>query len=307
MSGTAHRQGTLAMLLVVAIWGGFLPVGKSALTAIDPYWLTALRFGTAALAFLALLALREGRAAFATDGATGRIALIGACGFAGFGVSLFEGLRLTRPEIGAMILATAPIQVALVQWFRSGRRPDDFTLAMIACAICGEALVVTAGDPRRLWGGDALGNALVLLASMFWTVYTLGGTAFPRWSPVRYTALSCGFGSLAILAVLGAATLAGRSHAPALAGLGAIWPELVYIVFGVSVLGILLWNVGAARLGPVNAGLFANFAPVITYLIALAQGRRPDAPELAGAVIVLAALVANNRHQLAKVRALGAG
>ena len=49
------------MLLVIGIWGGFLPVGKSALQAIDPYWLSFLRFGTAALVFLGLLAWREWR------------------------------------------------------------------------------------------------------------------------------------------------------------------------------------------------------------------------------------------------------
>jgi hypothetical protein len=42
---------------------------------------------------------------------------------------VFEGLKLTRPEIGAMILALGPIQVALFQWWRTHRRPDNFTLA----------------------------------------------------------------------------------------------------------------------------------------------------------------------------------
>jgi drug/metabolite transporter (DMT)-like permease len=303
----AHRQGTIYMLLVIGIWGGFLPVGKSALQAIDPYWLSFLRFGTAALVFLGLLAWREGRQRITAEGRIGLIALVGACGFAGFGISLFEGLRLTRPEIAAMILATGPIQMALVQWWRSGRRPDDFTLAMIALAVIGEGLVVTAGNPARLIGGDALGNGLVLLASLFWTAYTLGGQAFPGWTPVRYTALSCALGSIALLAALAVATAAGRSSPPAAAQLATVWPELLFIVFCVSVFGILFWNMGVAKLGPINAGLFANFAPVITYLIALAQGRRPDAPELAGALIVLVALVANNRHQGAKARRVGAG
>ena len=54
-------------------------------------------------------------------------------------------------------------------------------------------------------------------------------------------------------------------------------------------------------LGLLNAGLFANFAPVITYLIAIAQGQVPGAVELMGAAIVLIALIANNRHQRSKV------
>ncbi len=296
-----HRRGTLYMVLVVVIWGGFLPAGKSALEMVDPYWLTAMRFGTAALVFLGLLLVQEGRTALRGDGQLRKIALFGACGFAGFGLSVFEGLKLTRPEIGAMILALGPIQVALFQWWRTHRRPDNFTLAAIALALTGELFVITSGDFARLTGGDALGNGLVFLASLFWTAYTLGGQQFPGWSPVRYTALSCSLGWLAIVAALGIATLAGHSQPPRMEQLIAVWPQLSFIIFCVSIFGMLFWNMGVAKLGPLNAGLFANFAPVITYLIAIGQGRRPEAIELAGAAIVLVALIANNRHQSGKV------
>ena len=301
-----HHRGTLYMLLVVAIWGGFLPAGKSALEMVDPYWLTAMRFGTAALVFIGLLWLQEGRVTLRSEGHLWKIALFGACGFAGFGLCVFEGLKLTRPEISAMILALTPIQVALFQWWRTRRRPDNFTLAAIALALTGELLVITAGDVTRLVGGDALGNGLVFLASLFWTAYALGGQQFPGWSPVRYTALSCSLGCFAILAALGIASLAGHSQPPRMDQLIAVWPQLSFIILCVSIFGMLFWNMGVAKLGPLNAGLFANFAPVITYLIALAQGRRPATIELAGAAIVLIALIANNRHQSGKVGRVGA-
>ena len=289
------------MLLVIAIWGGFLPVGKSALEMVDPYWLTAMRFGAAACAFIGLLLVQEGPRALRTDGHLPRIALFGALGFAGFGISLFEGLRLTRPEISAMILALGPIQVALFQWWRTRRRPDRFTLGAIALALVGELFVVTAGDITRLAGGDALGNGLILLASLLWTAYTLGGQQFPGWSPVRYSALSCSLGWFAILALLAIATLAGHSRPPQAQQLLAVWPQLAFIILCVSVFGILFWNMGVAKLGPLSAGLFGNFAPVITYLIALAQDRRPANLELMGAAIVLVALIANNLHQRSKI------
>ncbi|MFH1871925.1 MAG: DMT family transporter [Pseudomonadota bacterium] len=296
-----HRRGTLYMLLVIAIWGGFLPVGKSALQMVDPYWLTAMRYGTAALIFIGLLWVREGRAALATEGQFWKIVLFGSVGFAGFGVCLFEGLKLTRPEISGMILALGPIQVALFQWWRSHRRPDNFTLAAIALALVGELFVITSGELARLTGGDARGNGLVFLASLFWTAYTLGGQQFPGWSPVRYTALSCALGWFAIMAAVAIATLAGHSQPPRTEQLLAVWPQLAFIILCVSVFGILFWNMGVAKLGPLNAGLFANFTPVITYLIAIAQGRIPGTLELMGAAIVLIALIANNRHQRSKV------
>jgi drug/metabolite transporter (DMT)-like permease len=300
-----HRRGMLYMLLVIAIWGAFLPVGKSALQVVDPYWLTAMRFGTAALVFIGLLWVREGRAALSTDGQFRKILLFGSLGFAGFGVCLFEGLKLTRPEISGMILALGPIQVALFQWWRTHHRPDNFTLAAIALALVGELFVITSGDLARLSGGDALGNGLVFLASLFWTAYTLGGQQFPGWSPVRYTALSCSLGCFAIAVAVAIATLAGHSQPPRTDQLVAVWPQLAFIVFCVSVFGILFWNMGVAKLGPLNAGLFANFTPVITYLIAIGQGRRPATVELLGAAIVLIALIANNRHQRSKVGRMG--
>lgn len=296
-----HRRGSLYMLIVIVIWGGLPPAGKSALQMVDPYWISAMRFGSAAGVFLVLLWLREGRGALNTDGQLKKIALFGALGFAGFGITLFEGLRLTRPEIAAMILALGPIQVALFQWWRTRLRPDNFTLGAIALALLGEAFVLTAGDISRLSGGDALGNGLVFLASLFWTGYTLGGQQFPGWSPVRYTALSCSLGWLAIVAALGIATLAGHSSPPRTEQLIAVWPQLAYIILCVSVLAILFWNMAVAKIGPLNAGLFANFAPVITYLIAIVQGRLPASLELMGASIVLVALIANNRHQSGKV------
>ena len=295
----------LYMLLVIAIWGAFLPVGKSALQVVDPYWLTAMRFGTAALVFIGLLWVREGRAALSTDGQFRKILLFGSLGFAGFGVCLFEGLKLTRPEISGMILALGPIQVALFQWWRTHHRPDNFTLAAIALALVGELFVITSGDLARLSGGDALGNGLVFLASLFWTAYTLGGQQFPGWSPVRYTTLSCSLGCFAIAVAVAIATLAGHSQPPRTDQLVAVWPQLAFIVFCVSVFGILFWNMGVAKLGPLNAGLFANFTPVITYLIAIGQGRRPATVELLGAAIVLIALIANNRHQRSKVGRMG--
>jgi drug/metabolite transporter (DMT)-like permease len=301
-----HRRGTLYMLLVIAIWGGFLPVGKSALQAVDPYWLTAMRFAAASLVFLGLLWVREGAAALRTEGHLWKIALFGSLGFAGFGVCLFEGLKLTRPEISGMILALGPIQVALFQWWRSHRRPDNFTLAAIALALVGELFVITSGELARLTGGDARGNGLVFLASLFWTAYTLGGQQFPGWSPVRYSALSCSLGLFGIAAALIVATLAGHSHPPTTAKMIEVWPQLSFIVFCVSVFGILFWNMGVAKLGPLSAGLFANFTPVITYLIAIAQGRIPGTLELMGAAIVLIALIANNRHQRSKVGQIAA-
>jgi drug/metabolite transporter (DMT)-like permease len=271
----AHRQGTFYMLLVIAIWGGFLPVGKSALQAVDPYWLTALRFGTAALVFLGLLAWREGATSSAPKATRGRSLFFGACGFAGFGICLFEGLKLTRPEISAMILATRPdpgcaVPVVAQQAPAGQLHPGDDRPGGGRRTAGGHL-----GQLARLVGGDALGNGLVFLASLFWTAYTLGGQQFPGWSPVRYTALSCSLGCLAIAAALLPPPLPATAGRPARRRWPRVWPQLAFIVFCVSCSASCSGTWAWPSSGPLSAGLFANFTPVITYLIAIAQGRRP--------------------------------
>ncbi len=288
-------QGTLLMCAVVLIWGAFLPVSKVALAVIDPYWLTLLRYGIAAVCFLAALALIEGRAALSPDGQAAKAWAYGSAGFAGFSLFVYEGLKLTRPEHGAMILALGPVNIVFWQWLRSRHRPPGPILACIAVAIAGLGLVVSQGEFARLYsGGSALGNGLIYVASWCWIAFTLGAQQFTGWSPLRYTALSAALGWLTILVIAALATGGGRSRPPEAEGLRELLWALLFIVFVVSFFAVLMWNMAVAKLGALNASLFANFAPVVTFLIAVWQGRTLLPVEIAGAALVIGALIANN-------------
>lgn len=288
-------RGTLLMCAVVLIWGAFLPVSKVALAVIDPYWLTALRYGVAALCFVAVLVATEGPGALDFEGQAVKAWLFGSAGFAAFSILVFEGLRLTRPEHGAMILALGPVNVVLWQWLRSRHRPPAATLGCIAVAVAGEALVVSQGEFARIYsGGSALGNGLVFLSSFCWVAFTLGAQQFPGWSPVRYTALSATLGWISIALATAVATASGHSRPPEMEGLREMLWVLLFVLFVVSFAAVLLWNMAVAKIGPLNASLFANFAPVVTFLITVWQGHRLLPVEIAGAALVIGALIANN-------------
>ena len=59
-------------------------------------------------------------------------------------------------------------------------------------------------------------------------------------------------------------------------------------------MAVLTWNAAIGLIGPQNAVLFGNLIPVTTFVIEIARGYRPNAVELAGAALTVAALVANN-------------
>jgi drug/metabolite transporter (DMT)-like permease len=290
-------KGTALMCLVVLIWGTFLPVSKLVLAVIDPYYLTALRYGVAALCFLAVLVHAEGIRAVVPSGRVRVVFLFGSAGFAGFSILTYEGLRLTRPETAAVILALTPVLVALHQWLATGRRPRAPTLVCIALAMAGEVLVVSHADPQRLFrDASALGNLLVLFAAVCWTAYTLGVQHLAGWSPLRYTALSASLGWISIALATGIATASGHSQPPPLAGMRELFWPIAYISIVVSFVAMLSWNTAVRHIGPLNASLFANFAPVITFLIVAWQGQPPHPAEVLGAVLVIVALVTNNLY-----------
>ena len=72
--------------------------------------------------------------------------------------------------------------------------------------------------------------------------------------------------------------------------------QIVYFSVGTVVLGVLGFNTAARRLGPLNTMLMLNLIPVGVFAIEAALGRSFAAIELAGAAVVIGALVANNLY-----------
>ena len=71
-------------------------------------------------------------------------------------------------------------------------------------------------------------------------------------------------------------------------------PAIVYIGVFPFYMAIFLFAIAVARLGAVNTLLLANATPVAVFAIEAMRGHPPLPVELAGAAIVIGALVANN-------------
>jgi drug/metabolite transporter (DMT)-like permease len=297
-------------LLVTAalIWGGMFPVAKAVLPKVDPFTITAIRYGVGALIFLAILAVLEGRAALRAEGRAWRLFTYGTVGFAGFNMLAYSGLAHSRPEHAAVIMALMPMITVLVSWVRSGQRPAVFTLLTVGIAFLGVFLVVTNGNPERaLQRGEVAGDLLLLCAAVCWVTYTLGAGDFPSWSALRYTTLSCALGTLSILAVTAGLAMHGDIQLPTLTVVAGFAWEFGYLVVLGAVVAVLSWNAGIRAVGAINGVLFINLVPVTAFLIGVAQGHDFGRDELLGALLVIGALVANNlysRRQLAAATCL---
>lgn len=299
---TNQFKGVVIMLVTVLIWGGMFPVAKGALQTLDAYWISSIRYGVAAPLFVAILCWREGAAALRYRGKFLQAAFYGIVGFSGFAILVFVGLSLTRPEHAAIIMALQTPIAAFVHWALKGNRPANFTLVCVTVAIFGVFLVITKGDlVHPFAGGTFFGDLLVFIGAMSWIVYTIGAVSFPGWSALRFTTLTCLPGTAGILLITAIATLGGHASAPAAATIVSIGWELAYLALLTVVLAVLFWNMAIGYLGALNAMLLGNLVPVVTFAIRILQGHRFETIELAGAGLVVAALIANNLYLRGRV------
>jgi drug/metabolite transporter (DMT)-like permease len=276
-------------------WGGQFAVSGSAFAHVDPVWLTTVRYAAASLIFLALLAVREGRDAFRWDPAMPRVAVLGAVGFGGFNLLAFLGLTRSTPEAASLIVSTMPLLTAFVLWARTGTRPRSTVWWSSGVALLGLALVLTDGHPAGLLrGGFGWGELMVLAGAATWVVYTTGAATVPRWSSLRFTALSAVSGSVAILGVALASTAAGWLRAPGLEDLAAVGWQLAYVVLLAAVLAVLCWNSAMRLLGAQDGVLFINVVPVTAFVIQAALGHRPHPAQILGVAVTLLALIGHN-------------
>ena len=87
-----YAMGALCCLSATISFGFMFPVMTSALTRIDPFTFTSLRYLIAGAASLILLRFKEGPGALRMRGEPVALAwLLGSIGFAGFGFFVFLG------------------------------------------------------------------------------------------------------------------------------------------------------------------------------------------------------------------------
>ena len=147
---TPSPAGFGLTLLAVLVWGAQLPIAKVAMVDIDGYTMTLVRYFVAAAGLATILAWREGWSRFAADGHGLRVIAAGVIGMAGSGLLVFVGLALTRAEVAVIIIALQPAMTAIAEWITRGARPARFTIACLALAFAGVAVVVKRTSPACL-------------------------------------------------------------------------------------------------------------------------------------------------------------
>src|SRR3954471_19657788 len=138
----------LPSLTAALAFGTMFPVAASALHHVDAFHLTAIRYGLATLAFLALLWAMEGRAALRLPSTRHGLELwaLGSAGFAGFNLLAYLGLGSSTAQHASVFVALMPILTVAGNSIITRVPPRPAIVGFSLLALVGAALVVSGGD-----------------------------------------------------------------------------------------------------------------------------------------------------------------
>ena len=142
----------------------------------------------AAILIIALLVLREGWPRWSSDEWLTLFAL-GASGIFLYNVCFLYGMTMIQAGRGALVVALTPALVAACDWLLFGAPMSPMKAIGICLAAFGCLLVVTNGDPYRLFAGEVgLGEWLIIGCAALWAIYTFVGRRGTRsLSPLAMT------------------------------------------------------------------------------------------------------------------------
>jgi drug/metabolite transporter (DMT)-like permease len=281
----------LAMIAVVLIWGLNFSMAKIALGAIPPLPFAALRFGSAAVLLWLILRWREG-AQLPAGPTFRRLIWIGFVGNTLYQACFVYGLALTSAANASLLIATTPAMVAFAGALLGIEPLRRNTVAGIALAFAGVALVLLAKGVT-FSGESIVGDLLLIGCSAAWTVYTLG---------VR--SLGAGLSPLAITTwtmITGAPGLIVVSLPQLLAldwaGVGGpAWASLAYSSLFALVVAYVLWNNSVRVAGSTRTAIYGCAIPLCAALFAWPiLGEQPTWLQGAGAALIVAGVLLTRR------------
>jgi drug/metabolite transporter (DMT)-like permease len=248
------------LVLCTLFWSGSGLVGRAASGNVPPMALSFWRWvgAFAVLLPFAFAGLRRNWPVVARHWP--RMILFALLGVVGFTIPYYVGLQFTVAINAALLNGAGPAMILVCSLVIVGTPVTRRQAAGIALAAFGMLIIITRGSVAALAGLRLnLGDFLVLLSHLSWSVYTV----VLRWAPKELDPLTF----LAIIVAIAIAMIApfygwelaqGRGFDATPANLSLI----VYAAVFPSAIAFLLWGKAVPVVGANTAGAFQYLVPV---------------------------------------------
>jgi drug/metabolite transporter (DMT)-like permease len=277
-----HSEGVFLALISAGLWGLTPVVTKGALEGFSPEFLSFVRLAVAAVLFRVLAG--PGTRWFVADLWT----WLAGAGLGADFVLYNYGLQRTAANVAGLVVNIEMLStIAFAMWFL-GERLNSRRLAGGAITLGGVLLVSVDGlnmaDVTR--GDRVLGNILVMLAGISWSLYavaqrrsTLAGGLFRRLTP--------------IFSVAALITAPWMFRSGSLTVHAALSPVLMFIVLTIFGTGVVYWTYARAQelIDVSAASILLCTIPVFAVAFAYLLLHEPVTAQLiAGGVVILAGI-----------------
>jgi drug/metabolite transporter (DMT)-like permease len=264
---SAASFGTLAIFARLAYDAGGEPVA-----------VLFLRFSAAAALLAVVMVLRGER--WPRGRTLAALMALGGLGYVGQSLAYFTALTYASAGLIALLLYLFPAIVVLLAVAFLGERLPPVKVFALMLALAGSALTIGSG------GGRPLGIVLGVTAAIVYSLYIVSGSqvtpragALPS-ATVIIASAAMTYGLLAVL--VRPAFPVGIEGAAAISGLALV----------ATVVAIVTFFAGLARLGPTDTSTLSTLEPVVTVLLAaVVLGESIGARQLFGGLLILAAVV----------------
>ncbi|SCX80606.1 Threonine/homoserine efflux transporter RhtA [Lysinibacillus fusiformis] len=250
------------MLVTSLLWGGNFVVAKTLVAHASPMTLTTVRWLIAVIVLVPLVWWKE-KKLVPPKQAIVPLLLMGVTGVALFNIFQFLALELTTSTNAGLISTMNTISIALFSFVLLKEKITKWQLSAMVLSLFGVVLVLSKGDWQLLLDFQLnTGDLWMLAAVCVWGLYSICSKwAMQTASPLMATLYAGVFGVLLLLPFTSADFTFTNVNTSFIL-------SMLYTGIISTVVCMVFWNIGVQKLGATTSGIFLNFNPIFTALLA---------------------------------------
>lgn len=273
----------LLLVLTSLMWAGNFVTGKFLIGHTSALTITDLRWAIADVLLVPVVWIVD-KKVLPPLRALLPLALMALTGVVLFNVFTYLSLQHTTPDNVGLISALNPIAIAIASFLFLRERLRINQIAGMLVSLLGVIVVVTKGHLAGLAHFQVnAGVWLMLIAVGSWGLYAVAGRFAMKHISAYGATLWAGVLGVLFMLPFDLPTLSFQNlNVP-------FWSSIFYTAIGGTVIAMILWNIGIQRVGGTKSGIFLNFNPIFTAILAyLLMGEPIYVSQVVGTLIVIA-------------------
>lgn len=270
------------LLFTSLLWGGNFVAGKFLVSHATPLFLTELRWLIAVICLFPFVWWKEGSILFPRKALLPLI-IMGITGVLLFNFLMFVALKYTTADNVGLLSTLNPISIAIASFFFYREKVTFQQLVGMGISLFGILIVMSKGKMDMITSLQFnIGDMYMIGAVLIWGLYSVSAKLAMKYvSPYKSTLWAGIFGVVMILPFT-------VKSSYILNPTPAFWIATFYTAIGATVLAMIFWNIGIQKVGNTKSGMFLNFNPIFTAILAyLLLDERMNSSQFLGAFIVI--------------------